>query len=242
MTGAGATDTATSPEPGESTGPTFEYEPSADLDLPLAVRLGHYPREPELFTDVARAVGRRLTAATVRALCRLRVEGEVPDVPRLALVANHQSHLDTLAILAVLPERLRKRVAVFAARDYFFTRWPAAVAAAILGQGIAYDRGDIAELRRWARILREQERGWFIAYPSGSRRSAELHGGLLGVMAKAGWPIVPVTLRGTRETWPVGRTLPHLFRPIEVRFGRPLEGIDEHDLVTAVAAAWEDEP
>jgi 1-acyl-sn-glycerol-3-phosphate acyltransferase len=224
--------------PPSTVGAAFEYEPASDLDLPLAVRLGRYPREPELLTDLARALGRRLTAGLTRLLCRLRVVGAPPDLPRLALVANHGSHLDTLAILAALPERQRRRVAVFAAQDYFFRTAPAAIAAAILGQGIAYDRSDIGELRRWTRVLRDQPSGWFIAYPSGSRRSEELHGGLLGVLAKSGWAIVPVSLRGTREAWPVGRAMPRLFRPIEVCFGAPIEVDDEHELVAAVAAAW----
>ena len=35
---------------------------------------------------------------------------------------------------------------------------------------------------------REVESGWFLAYPSGSRRTADVHAGLLLVLARSGWP------------------------------------------------------
>ena len=103
-------------------GADFHYRPIAGYDAPLVDRLAQYPREPDLFLDSARGIGRIVTAFLVRLFFRIEVVGSVPDVPRLALMPNHQSHLDTLAILAVLPERQRRRITVLAARDYFFRR------------------------------------------------------------------------------------------------------------------------
>src|SRR5215831_13276116 len=37
------------------------------------------------------------------------------------LVANHRSHIDTPVILTALPRRLRRRLVVGAAADYFYT-------------------------------------------------------------------------------------------------------------------------
>jgi 1-acyl-sn-glycerol-3-phosphate acyltransferase len=218
---------------------TFVYRPMEDLELPLAARLGHYPREPDIALDLLRAFGRRVAAALVKAQFHIQVRGTVPDVPRLALIPNHQSHLDTLAILAVLPDRFRGRIAVLAARDYFFERWPRAVAAGLFGQGVSFDRHRLADLRRWTRILQAQDRGWFLAYPSGSRRSHDLHAGLLLVLARSGWPIVPVALSGMAEAWPVGG-LWRPFRTIGVRFGEPIQGEATKVLLDRLQGFWKE--
>ena len=164
----------------------------------------------------------------------------MPDVPRLALMPNHQSHLDTLAILAVLPERHRRRITVLAARDYFFQRSSTALAPALLGQAVAFDRHRYTELRRWTEILRGVEKGWFLAYPSGSRRTSDLHGGLVLVLARSGWPIVPVALGGMREAWPVDRRFPRPFRRLRVVFGEPVEAPPTKELLGILARFWEE--
>jgi 1-acyl-sn-glycerol-3-phosphate acyltransferase len=215
----------------------FRYRPM-DPELPFAERLGQYPREPDLAIDVLRALGRRTSSALVRLQFPIRVEGAPPDLPRVALIANHQSHLDTLAILAVLPERHRRDLAVLAARDYFFERWPRAMVAALLGQGVAFDRGRYSELRRWIEILRGYPEGWFLAYPSGSRRRTELHSGLLLVLAQSGWPIVPVAISGSARAWPVGSRVWRPFRPLSVTFGAPIEGVATRSLVRELQAFW----
>jgi 1-acyl-sn-glycerol-3-phosphate acyltransferase len=222
------------------TGARFEYEPFPDLDLPLAAKLGQYPRQPDLFYDTARALGRRLAAGFFRVQFRLEVVGAVPDVPRLALMPNHQSHLDTMAILAVLPERFRRRVTVLAARDYFFEHASGALAANLFGQAVAFDRStELAELRRWARLLPTVETGWFLLYPSGSRKRLEPHAGLAGVLARSGWPVVPVALAGTAEAWPVGHALWRPFRTVRVTFGEPIGDAATRDLPAELLAFWE---
>jgi 1-acyl-sn-glycerol-3-phosphate acyltransferase len=209
-----------------------------DPDLPFAERLGQYPREPDLAIDVLRAVGRRTSSALVRLQFPIRVQGAPPDLPRVALIANHQSHLDTLAILAVLPERHRRDLAVLAAHDYFFERWPRAMVAALLGQGVAFDRGRYTELRRWIDILRAHPEGWFLAYPSGSRRRTELHSGLLLILAQSGWPIVPVAISGTARAWPVGSRVWRPFRPLSVTFGPPMERVPTRALTRQLQDFW----
>lgn len=223
------------------TGAHFEYEPYPDLEQPLAARLGQYPRQPDLLYDTARAIGRRLAAAFFRLQFRLEVVGEVPDVPRLALMPNHQSHLDTMAILAVLPERFRRRITVLAARDYFFEHAAGALAANLLGQAVAFDRStELAELRRWARLLPTVEAGWFLLYPSGSRRRLVPHAGLAGVLARSGWTVLPVALAGTAEAWPVGRAVWRPFRRVRVTFGEPIADATERDLPAELLAFWEE--
>ena len=180
--------------------PRFEYEPFPDLDLPLAARLGQYPRQPDLLLDTARALGRRVAAAALRLQFRFEVVGAAPDLPRVAIMPNHQSHLDTLAILAALPERDRRRVTVLAARDYFFEHPAPAALANLLGRpSPSTVSSELAELHRWARLLPTVETGWFLIYPSGSRKRLEPHAGLAGVLARSGWTVLPTALAGTAE-------------------------------------------
>lgn len=211
----------------------FAYEPLADLDAPLLVRLGRYPGEPDLLWEGARTIGRTLTLALVCAIFRIERTGSAPELPRLALVANHASHLDTLAVLVALERRQRARPRVLAARDYFFDRLDRALLASLLGQGVSFDRNDPGELRRWFRVFRAQERGWLLAYPSGSRRSTELHAGLLALLARAGWPIVAVRIEGSAAAWPPGGR-PRPGARLRVTFGPPLIGLAEEELVERV--------
>ena len=92
---------------------TFEYRPMSDLDLSLRERLGQYPRVPDLTLDALRAVARATSLGLFRLFYRLEVQGVVPEGERIALVAAHASHLDTLAVLASLPRRHHSRIACF---------------------------------------------------------------------------------------------------------------------------------
>lgn len=220
-------------------GTRFRYQPFPDLDLPLAARLGQYPRQPDLLLDSARVIARCAAARFFRLQFRIEVVGTVPDLPRLALMPNHQSHLDTLAILAVLPERFRRRVTVLAARDYFFGHPVAALAANLFGQAVAFDRGrELAELHRWARLLPSVPAGWFLVYPSGSRKRLEPHAGLAGVLARSGWTVLPVALAGMAEAWPVGSVLWRPFQTVRVTFGEPISDPTERDLPAELLAFW----
>jgi 1-acyl-sn-glycerol-3-phosphate acyltransferase len=220
-------------------GAQFRYEPFPDLDLPLPARLGEYPRQPDLLLDAARALGRRAAVTFFRAQFRIEVVGSVPDLPRLALMPNHQSHLDTFALLAALPDRFRRRITVLAARDYFFERDVPALAASVFGQAVAFDRErGSAELRRWIRLLSATREGWFLVYPSGSRRRSVPHAGLAYTVARSGWPVLPVSLAGTGEAWPPGHRLWRPFRRLRVTFGEVLVAPSPRALVDAVEMHW----
>lgn len=222
----------------EPTNGDFEYSPFPDLDDPLRDRLGQFPRQPDISIEILRFVGRTVMISLLRLQFRLEVRGTVPPLPRVALIGNHQSHLDGLSVIAALPGARRRQVAVLAARDYFFERWPRAFAAGLFGQAVAFDRLHATELRRWSRLLKAQERGCVLAFPSGSRKSREVHAGLLTILADSGWPIVPVAIAGTAEAWPVGRPMWRPFRRLRVTFGDPLPETAREDLVAAVTAFW----
>ena len=216
----------------------FRYEPLPDLDRPLRERLGQYPRVPDMTFEVLRTVARWIAILLVRLQFPLEVRGAPPADARVALVANHSSHLDSIAVLAAISERRRREIAVLAAKDYFFERLPTAVGGSLFAMAVSFDRTRYTELRRWSRILREQQRGTLLVFPSGSRRRSEAHDAILFVLAKSGWTIVPVALAGTARAWPVGRALWRPFRRVRVTFGAPIADVPTKDLSAFLGEFW----
>jgi len=209
-----------------------------DAGLPVRERLGQYPRVPDLTFDALRTIARWTAVGLTKLQFPIEIRGEEPAGDRVALVANHQSHLDSLVILASLSERRRREIACLAAKDYFFERTSVALASSLFAMAVAFDRARYTELRRWTRILREQRRGTLLVYPSGSRRRSEAHDAILFVLASSGWSIVPVAIAGTAEAWPVGQALWRPFRRVRVTFGSPMTATPRKDLGKALAAFW----
>jgi 1-acyl-sn-glycerol-3-phosphate acyltransferase len=209
-----------------------------DVGLSVRERLGQYPRVPDITFDALRTIARWIAVGLTKLQFPIEVRGEVPSGDRVALVANHQSHLDSLIVLASLSERRRREIACLAAKDYFFEKTATALASSLFAMAVAFDRTRYTELRRWTRILRGQQRGTLLIYPSGSRRRSEVHDAILFVLANSGWSIVPVAIAGSAKAWPVGRTLWRPFRRVRVTFGSPMSASSTKDLAGALAAFW----
>jgi 1-acyl-sn-glycerol-3-phosphate acyltransferase len=209
-----------------------------DVDSSLRERLGQYPRVPDITFDALRTIARWIAVGLTKLQFPIEVRGERPAGDRVALVANHQSHLDSLVILASLSERRRREIACLAAKDYFFEKPAVALASSLFAMAVAFDRTRYTELRRWTRILREQPRGTLLVFPSGSRRRSEVHDAILFVLASSGWSIVPVAIAGSAKAWPVGRALWRPFQRVRVTFGSPMTATATKDLGTALAAFW----
>jgi 1-acyl-sn-glycerol-3-phosphate acyltransferase len=218
--------------------PTFVYAPMPDFGRPLRERLGQYPRQPDLTLDALRTVARWITVLLTKLQFQIEIRGPQPQGERIALVANHQSHLDALVVLAALSERRRREIACLAAKDYFFERLTAALASSLFAMAVSFDRTRYTELRRWSRVLQEQRRGTLLVFPSGSRRRAEVHDAILFVLARSGWLIVPVAIAGTARAWPVGRALWRPFSHVRVTFGEPILGVSTKKLGPALSAFW----
>lgn len=209
----------------------FQYSPLPDVGEPLVKRLGRYPRVPDITWESCRWLGRWLGVLLLRLNYRLQVTGRIPTGDRVALVANHRSHLDTLTLLAALPGRERQRVVVLAAQDYFFNRLDRALAASLLCQAVAFDREQKTSLRSWYERLQAPQKDWILFYPSGSRKRTEVQVGLLKLLVRTGWRIVPVRLEGTERAWPVGR---RFWRPggsLQIHFFEAYAGLDVEPLL-----------
>jgi 1-acyl-sn-glycerol-3-phosphate acyltransferase len=150
------------------------------------------PRIPELGPNVSRAHG-RFAAAFGRFMMGLlgwRVEGTMPDVPRMVLiVAPHTSNWDFPTGLYVkLAMRMGGR---FIGKHTLF-RFPLGIFMRWLG-GVPVDRAAAAGfVGETARVVREAERMTLVIAPEGTRKRAGWKSGFYRIAQEAGVPIVPV--------------------------------------------------
>jgi 1-acyl-sn-glycerol-3-phosphate acyltransferase len=150
-------------------------------------------------------------------------------------VANHSSHMDTPVILRALPGRWRRRTAVAAAVDYFFTKRRNAISSSVVFGTVPMDRNGgglgpeaTAHLDRLV-----QNGGSLLMFAEGTRSHdgtvSRLRSGAAVLAAEHGLPIVPIYVGGTNEAMPRGH---HWMRfkagrpgprhPLAVRFGEPI--------------------
>lgn len=151
------------------------------------------------------------------------IEGaaNLPDRP-VVLAANHRSFIDSLFIA----HAARRPVAFLAKAEYFDQAWSRRLLTG-LGQ-IPLRRGSPTSARRALFAACEAlGEGWSIAiYPEGTRsRDGRLHRGNTGVArlsCQAKVPIIPVGITGTEAVQAPGQLAPRLFKPVTVRWGKPI--------------------
>ena len=161
----------------------------------------------------------------LRLFFRVRTEGleHVPKRGAAILASNHVSFCDSF----FLPLMLRRRLTYLAKAEYF-DDWKVAWFFRAMGQ-IPIHRGSGANWRRALETAVEvlDEGKMLGIYPEGTRSlDGRLHRGHTGVAMvalRAGVPVIPVGLVGTREVQPVGARLLRPFRRVTVRIGPPLD-------------------
>jgi 1-acyl-sn-glycerol-3-phosphate acyltransferase len=169
---------------------------------------------------------------------RVRGASRLPATP-CVIVANHNSHADTAALIAALPAR--RRPAVAAAADYWFgggasdagrrsgAGWRAGLRSwacqALCGAFPVRRGGGSADLLSAARLLAAGRD--VVIYPEGTRSRdgsvAEFRQGAARLAALAGVPLVPVGITGTRTLLPATRAGARARRAaVTVRVGMPV--------------------
>ncbi len=174
--------------------------------------------------------------AIVRSYAQVEVVGREQLASQLGgpaiFVANHSSHVDTPVLLRALPGRWRRRTAVAAAVDYFYTRRSVAAAVSLAFCTVPLERrvgngGSTAALQPLI------DAGWsLVVFAEGTRsrdgRVGPLRSGAAALAAQHGLPLVPVHIAGTRAAMPIGRRW--MVRPpgparrhaLRVTFGTPI--------------------
>lgn len=202
------------------------YDTATDLDKTLVERLKTFPREPDMSVYSVRSFFALGLRAWLKVFHRLRVVGrENLPAESCVIVCNHQSHLDTLAILSALPIRRLHRAFPAAARDYFFETLPRLAVAAVIVNALPFSR-DVkgGQSLRMCRALLENPGNVLILFPEGTRSSTGELGrfkpGIGSIVASNPVPVVPCRLDGAHRAWPKGG-LPRP-RRVTLRIGEPV--------------------
>jgi long-chain acyl-CoA synthetase len=196
-----------------------------------------------------------------RLFARVHVEGlehvRALGTSPVVFAANHQSHMDTPAILAALPAARRRRVAVAMAKEYFAAYFhpEGQPLAARASKGFLYGLGALffnafplpqreAGTRRTLRYIGDLlGDGWsLLIFPEGERtdtgRIGAFRAGIGMIGARLDVPVVPVRLEGLERVLHKTWSFPRPGR-VRVIFGAPLqlEGDDYAALAGRVEAA-----
>jgi 1-acyl-sn-glycerol-3-phosphate acyltransferase len=207
----------------------WNLQPAHDTGLTPSERFRSVRRESGLLESLIHHVCFSLLRSYFAVAHRLSIIGRenLPAHGPFVLAANHCSHLDALALGAVLIPRHRERAFPIAAGDVFFQSTVTSTFSAIMLNALPMWRKNcgphaLADLRRKL----QEEKAIFIIFPEGGRsRNGSMmpfkHG--LGMLvAETHVLVVPCGLVGTFEALPPQRNFP---RPaaIKLAIGQPLD-------------------
>jgi len=169
--------------------------------------------------EIAR-IGVRFMLACVGVPLRVRGAAHLPQQPAI-VVSNHASYLDGLVMTAALPRRY-----TFIVQDGAAS-WPL-VGLTLRRMGVEFvDRGNARSAAALTRsLIRRLGAGEsFVIFPEGTFKAdpglLPFKKGAFVIATRAGVPVVPAAIRGTRRLYGGKRRLPR-WSPVEVQILKPL--------------------
>src|ERR671919_690452 len=154
-------------------------------------------------------------------------------------VANHQSHFDAPVCLAALGGRVRRRLVVAAAADYFYSSAVKGTAASLALGTVPFVRSG-GSSRESLQLLKDLVGGgWSVLiFPSGTRGTGAsgFKKGFAYLAVDAQVPVVPMYLHGLDQVMPKGSFLP-LPGGVVVGIGEPIAPGDDYNALVAKAEA-----
>jgi 1-acyl-sn-glycerol-3-phosphate acyltransferase len=151
-----------------------------------------------------------------------------PDSSQRIYFANHTSHIDTMAIWAALPIRIRRNTRPVAARDYWGSGIRRYLATKALGAVLIDRSRSDPNANPLAPLIEALQRGEsLIIFPEGTRGTsatpAAFKSGLYHLAEQfPGVQLVPVYLENLHRSLPKGAVLP-IPMTCTVRFGAPMQ-------------------
>ena len=167
----------------------------------------------------------RLMKLVWRIRSRIDVEG-VENIPRQGaylLCSNHQSFIDPVILLAVLPLRIILQLFAVGTSEIFGSGFMLRVARLMRVVVVDPDANLIPAMRAGAFGLR-QGLG-LVLYPEGERsidgapKTFKKGAAILSIHLQV--PLVPIAVDGIYESWPRGKSF-QKFAPIKVKIGEPM--------------------
>ncbi len=154
-------------------------------------------------------------------------------------VANHQSHFDAPVCLAALGGRIRKRLVVAAAADYFYSNALKGTAASLALGTVPFIRQGGGSRESLQMLKDLAKRGWSVLiFPSGTRGSGAsgFKKGFAYIAVDAQVPVVPMYLHGLDQVMPKGSFLP-LPGGVVIGIGPPIPPGDDYNELVRKAEA-----
>ncbi|MGH9641535.1 MAG: 1-acyl-sn-glycerol-3-phosphate acyltransferase, partial [Terriglobales bacterium] len=185
----------------------------------------------------------------------IQVEG-IENIPARApflLCSNHQSFLDPVMLLAVIPLRVLMRLFAVGTSEIFGSGFMRHVARILRVVVVDPDANLIPAMRAGAYGLRQDLS--LILYPEGERsidgtpRTFKKGAAILSIHLQV--PIVPIAIDGFQEAWPRGKSF-QKFARLRIKIGKPIQPPPESqasedayakltaELKQRVAAMWEE--
>ena len=167
----------------------------------------------------------RLIRLAWRIRSRIEVEGveNIPLQGGYLLCSNHQSFIDPLILLAVLPLRLISRMFAVGTSEIFGTGFMLRVARLMRTVVVDPDANLIPAMRAGAFGLRHGL--GLVLYPEGERsidgtpKIFKKGAAILSIHLQV--PIIPIAVDGIYDSWPRGKPF-QKFAPIKIKIGEPM--------------------